>query len=145
MVEIEAFKKRMGWKFHWVSSFESDFNFDYQVSFTPEDKEKGQVEYNYSQTKYFSEEGPGLSAFAKEDGAIFHTYSTFARGLDILLGAYNFMDMSPKGRDEGELPFSMAWVRHHDRYDQGYFVDPKAALVEPAQVSHACCSGEAEA
>jgi|HubBroStandDraft_6_1064221.scaffolds.fasta_scaffold14299_1 predicted dithiol-disulfide oxidoreductase (DUF899 family)/uncharacterized damage-inducible protein DinB len=115
--EIETFKKRMGWRFPWVSSNESDFNFDYQVSFSKDDLADGKRPYNYG-TSGASEEGPGASVFYKDaKGQIFHTYSTYARGLDILLTAYNFLDMTPKGRDEeGMLPHSMAWVRHHDRY-----------------------------
>ena len=118
--EIEAFKKRMGWKFKWVSSSGTDFNFDYHVSFSKEEKAKGKVYYNYEMTDFPSEEGPGASVFYKnEAGEIFHTYSSYARGLDILLGAYNFLDLTPKGRDEDGLTFSMAWVRHHDRYGDG--------------------------
>ena len=87
ITEIEAFKKRMGWRFRWVSSFGSDFNYDYHVSFTPEEQAKGKVEYNYEQTTFPSEEGPGLSVFYKdESGQVFHTYSSYARGLDILGG-----------------------------------------------------------
>jgi predicted dithiol-disulfide oxidoreductase (DUF899 family) len=131
IAEIEAFKKRMGWKFKWVSSFESEFNYDYQVSFS-----KGEVYYNYATTEFPSEEGPGLSVFYKDETGIFHTYSTYARGLDILLGAYNFLDMAPKGRDEEGLKFSMAWVRHHDKYSEGYAVDT-SALYSPPKVSGA--------
>jgi predicted dithiol-disulfide oxidoreductase (DUF899 family) len=116
--EIEAFKKRMGWRFKWVSSFESDFNYDYRVSFTQEQLAKGSC-YNFGTSGFSGEEAPGLSMFYKNaEGDIFHTYSTYARGLDILLGAYNYLDMTPKGRDEDGLSFSMAWVRHHDRYDK---------------------------
>jgi predicted dithiol-disulfide oxidoreductase (DUF899 family) len=115
--EIEAYQQRMGWKFKWVSSFGTDFNHDFHVSFTPEEKAGGKVEYNYSMTEFPSEEAPGLSVFAKgENGAVFHTYSSYARGLDILVGAYNFLDFVPKGRDEDTLPWSMAWVRRHDEY-----------------------------
>ena len=121
MPEIAAFKKRMGWKFPWVSSNQNDFNHDYHVSFTKEELAQGQVDYNYAKQKFPSEEAPGLSVFSKNAaGEIFHTYSTYGRGLDILLGAYNFMDMAPKGRDEEGLAHGMAWVRHHDRYDNGY-------------------------
>src|SRR4029077_11080408 len=89
MPQIAAFKKRMGWKFNWVSSYETDFNYDYHVSFTPEERAKGKVHYNYSETQFPSEEGPGASVFFKDAaGNIFHTYSTFGRGLDIFLGAY---------------------------------------------------------
>lgn len=141
--EIEAFKNRMGWQFHWASSFGSDFNYDYHVSFTPEERAKGKVQYNYDLVEFPSEEGPGLSVFSKDaDGNIFHTYSTFARGLDQLVGAYTFLDLVPKGRDEGGLAHTMAWVRHHDKYGQGYFVDPKQTYVEPAKVGAKCCSGE---
>jgi predicted dithiol-disulfide oxidoreductase (DUF899 family) len=143
LTEIEAFKKRMGWRFPWVSSFGSDFNYDYHVSFTPEEQTKGKVDYNYDLVEFPSEEGPGLSVFFKDaDGRIFHTYSSYARGLDIFVGAYNFLDHAPKGRDEDGFAHTMAWVRHHDRYDQGYFVDPTAGYVEPAKVAGSCCSGE---
>lgn len=115
--EIEAFKKRMGWRFKWVSSFGNDFNHDYHVSFTPDEIAKGKVYYNYDMREFPSEEAPGISVFAKDGtGDIFHTYSGYARGLDILVGAYNFLDLLPKGRDEDDLDFTMAWVRHHDRY-----------------------------
>ena len=118
MPEIAAFKKRMGWKFPWVSSNQNDFNYDYRVSFTKEQLAQGQVDYNYNKQKFPSEEAPGLSVFYKDAaGTILHTYSTYGRGLDILLGAYNFMDMAPKGRNEEGLAHGMAWVRHHDRYD----------------------------
>lgn len=114
--KIEAFRRRMGWSFKWVSSFNTDFNRDFHVSFTPEEKERGQVEYNYGVSRYFSSEGPGLSVFALDTGAVYHTYSVYSRGLDILIGAYNLLDLVPKGRDEDGLPSSMAWVRHHDSY-----------------------------
>jgi predicted dithiol-disulfide oxidoreductase (DUF899 family) len=141
--EIEAFKKRMGWRFHWVSSFASDFNYDYHVSFTPEERATGKVNYNYEQIAFPSEEGPGLSVFFKDaNGEIFHTYSSYARGLDIIVGAYNFLDMAPKGRDEEGLAHSMAWVRHHDKYGQGYFVDPTQPYMPPEKVSGGCCAGE---
>jgi predicted dithiol-disulfide oxidoreductase (DUF899 family) len=122
LAEIDAFKKRMGWKFQWVSSFGSDFNFDYHVSFTPEERSRGEVYYNYMMDKFLREEGPGFSVFAKDAaGEIFHTYSTYGRGVDMLIGAYNFLDLVPKGRDEDHLAFTMSWVRHHDRYTEGYF------------------------
>ncbi|MBZ5651743.1 MAG: thioredoxin family protein [Acidobacteriia bacterium] len=124
--EIEAFKKRMGWRFNWVSSSGSDFNFDYHVSFSKDDKAKGKVYYNYDMTDFPSEEAPGTSVFYKnEAGEIFHTYSSYARGLDILLCAYNYLDLTPKGRDEDGLAHPMAWVRHHDRYADASLVDIK--------------------
>jgi predicted dithiol-disulfide oxidoreductase (DUF899 family) len=125
--EIEVFKKRMGWRFKWVSSFGSDFNYDYHVSFTKEEMTSGKMNYNFTTTKFPSEEGPGASVFYKRDGEIFHTYSSYARGLDILLTTYNFLDMTPKGRNEETLPHPMAWVRHHDRYSDGKMVDIKKA------------------
>jgi predicted dithiol-disulfide oxidoreductase (DUF899 family) len=139
--QIESFKKRMGWRFKWVSSYGSDFNFDYNVSFTKEEMAKGKVNYNYTQQEFGSEEGPGLSVFYKDkNGDIYHTYSSYGRGLDILVGAYNILDFAPKGRDEEGLAFSMAWVRHHDRYDKNYAVDSKAGY-EPPKI-HDCCAEE---
>ncbi len=117
LAEIEAYKKRMGWRFKWVSSYGSDFNGDFHVSFTPEEKASGKVEYNYVKGDFPSEEAPGLSAFSKDGGAVFHTYSTYGRGLDIIIGTYNMLDLAPKGRDEDALPWSMAWVRRHDEYE----------------------------
>jgi predicted dithiol-disulfide oxidoreductase (DUF899 family) len=117
LAEIEAFKQRMGWRFPWVSSFGSDFNFDYRVSFR-DDEVHAEGDYNYARQKIQSGEMPGASVFYKdEDGSVFHTYSAYGRGLDSLIGPYNFLDLTPKGRDEADLPFTMAWVRHHDRYD----------------------------
>jgi predicted dithiol-disulfide oxidoreductase (DUF899 family) len=131
LAEIEAFRRRMGWRFPWVSSFGSDFNFDYHVSFA--DVAVGKDgDYNYERQEIVSDEMPGASVFYKDEtGGVFHTYSAYARGLDILVGAYNFLDLTPKGRDEAELPWTMAWVRHHDRY-------------ESAKPSHSCCTGAAE-
>jgi predicted dithiol-disulfide oxidoreductase (DUF899 family) len=141
--QIEAFKKRMGWRFHWVSSNSTDFNYVYQVSMTKDELEKGEVYYNYSIQKFPSEERPGASVFYKDAvGNIFHTYSSYARGLDILIGAYNWLDLTPKGRDEEGLKHRMAWVRHHDKYDAGYKVDAQAEYVQPAKTTDAaggCC------
>ena len=118
LAQIDAFKRRMGWRFKWVSSFGSDFNSDYHVSFSQDEIAKGELYYNYQLGRFPSEEAPGASVFYKNaSGQIFHTYSTYARGLDILIGAYNFLDLVPKGRDEYALAYTMAWVRHHDRYD----------------------------
>jgi predicted dithiol-disulfide oxidoreductase (DUF899 family) len=122
--EIEVFKKRMGWKFKWLSSHGSDFNYDYQVSTGNGEQPDSPVYYNYTLTQFPSDERPGLSVFSKRNGEIFHTYSTYARGLDILLPTYNLLDMTAKGRDEeGIKPHAMAWVRHHDRYSDGKMVD----------------------
>ena len=124
--EIDAFKKRMGWKFKWVSSSGTDFNYDYQVSTGNGEKAGSSVYYNYTLTEFPSDERPGLSVFFKKDGEVFHTYSTYARGLDILLPTYNLLDMTAKGRDEQDMkPHAMAWVRHHDRYSDGKIVDLK--------------------
>ena len=120
LAEIQVFQRRMGWRFAWVSSHGSDFNRDFHVSFTPDEVAGGRVYYNYDEGPFPSEEAPGVSVFHKDaTGAIFHTYSAYARGLDILVGAYNLLDLVPKGRDEDGLGFTMSWVRHHDRYDDG--------------------------
>ncbi len=118
LAEIEAYKKRMGWNFKWVSSYGNDFNFDLHVSFTKEEIASGEVAYNYGKSKNTHEELPGLSAFIKDGrGTVFHTYSTYERGLDTLVGTYNILDMAPKGRDEDKLPYTMAWVKRHDEYE----------------------------
>jgi predicted dithiol-disulfide oxidoreductase (DUF899 family) len=115
--EIEPYKKRMGWHFNWVSSHGSDFNFDYHVSFTKEEEKMNKVYYNYAEGEFMSDELPGLSVFYKdENGDIFHTYSAYARGLDPLVGTYNFLDLVPKGRDEDQ-DSTMSWVRRHDEYE----------------------------
>jgi predicted dithiol-disulfide oxidoreductase (DUF899 family) len=116
VAKLEAFKQRMGWSFTWVSSGDSDFNYDYQASFRPEDLANGDVYFNYRFEKMDMRDREGVSVFFKDDdGAIYHTYSCYARGIDLLNGTYNFIDLTPKGRDEGDAPQS--WVRHHDRYD----------------------------
>jgi predicted dithiol-disulfide oxidoreductase (DUF899 family) len=122
--KIEAFRQRMEWRFPWVSSENSDFNYDFHVSFTPEEKVAGKIEYNYTLMDFPSIEAPGFSVFYKDqDGTIFHTYSTFARGTEELLTTYKFLDLVPKGRNEDDLPFTMSWVRHHDRYETGQLAD----------------------
>ena len=115
--KIEAFRKRMDWTFPWVSSFGGDFNHDFAVSFTAEEM-AGEHFYNFGTANFPSEEAPGVSAFYKDEyGDIFHTYSTYGRGLEGLLGVYALLDMAPKGRDEERLSFPMAWVKHRDRYE----------------------------
>jgi predicted dithiol-disulfide oxidoreductase (DUF899 family) len=122
--KIESVKKRMGWRFKWVSSYGNNFNYDYHVSFTKEQIARGDIDYNYGTTDYASEDLPGTSVFYKDEaGNIFHTYSSYARGGDILLGAYNFLDLTPKGRNETSI---MDWVRLHDEYDS------------VAEVEHCC-------
>jgi len=114
--KIDAFKKRMGWRFKWVSSYGNDFNFDYYVSFTKDEEAKGEVNYNYETTEFMCDELPGLSVFYKdENDDVFHTYSTYARGLDMLIGTYNLLDLVPKGRDENP-DSTMDWVHRHDQY-----------------------------
>jgi predicted dithiol-disulfide oxidoreductase (DUF899 family) len=115
--EIEAFKKRLGWKFEWVSSYGSEFNHDFHVSFTDAEVASGKVNYNYTAQPFGSTEAPGISVFHKTaDGSVFHTYSVFGRGVELMMGTYRILDLTPKGRDEDRLEHSMAWVRHHDRY-----------------------------
>jgi predicted dithiol-disulfide oxidoreductase (DUF899 family) len=122
--KIAAFKKRMGWRFNWVSSSANDFNRDYNVTFTKDEVASGSVYYNYEMGKFAAEEAPGLSVFYKDaNGDVFHTYSAFARGTETTVGAYNYLDLVPKGRDEDALSFTMAWVRHHDRYADGQLAD----------------------
>jgi predicted dithiol-disulfide oxidoreductase (DUF899 family) len=122
--KIQAFKQRMGWHFHWVSSYGNDFNYDFHVSFTKDEMAKGKVYYNFDLTEFPSEEAPGISVFYKDAaGNVFHTYSGYARGTDIMVGTYNYLDFVPKGRNEDKLDFSMSWVRHHDRYDSGHLAD----------------------
>jgi len=124
IAKIEAFKKRMGWRFNWVSSHSSDFNGDYHVSFTKEEKAKGKVDYNYDLTEFPSDEAPGISVFYKDkNGDVYHTYSTYARGTEIGVGTYSYLDLVPKGRDEDGLAFTMSWLRHHDRYTDGRLAD----------------------
>lgn len=117
LAKIEAFKKRMGWSFRWLSSSGTDFNYDYHVSFRPEDVAAKTVEYNYEKKPFPTSEAPGLSVFLREGSDLFHTYSTYERGLDLLINTYNYLDLTPLGRQEEGLPHGMAWVRHHDRYD----------------------------
>ncbi|MFL6238589.1 MAG: DUF899 domain-containing protein [Actinomycetes bacterium] len=114
--KLAAYQKRMGWTFPWYSSADSDFNYDFGVSFTAEQQQNG-AEYNFRHETQLGDELPGLSAFAIDDGAVFHTYSTYSRGLDPFNAAYQLLDLAPKGRDEGGFDFSMAWLRRHDAYE----------------------------
>ena len=118
LAKLEAFKQRMGWTFKWVSSFESHFNRDYFVTFSADELASGEVYYNYTKGPSSVAEAPGLSVFYKDaDESVFHTYSAYARGLDVFIGTYHLLDVVPKGRDEDELSYGMEWVRHHDRYE----------------------------
>ena len=131
LADIERFRQRMGWKFVWASSHGNDFNRDFHVSFTPEELSRGEVYYNYQMTTFPAEEAPGISVFFKNDaGEVFHTYSTFGRGVEVMIGAYSLIDLTPKGRDEPNPVHAMDWVRHHDRYEP---------LDKPA-TGGACCS-----
>jgi predicted dithiol-disulfide oxidoreductase (DUF899 family) len=118
--KLEAFKRRMGWSFKWLSSGGNDFNYDYQASFTAEEIAKGKVYHNFgTYEEDLDEEKPGISVFYKDkSGDVFHTYSAYSRGIDLMNAAYNYLDLVPKGREEAELEWPMAWVRHHDRYNQ---------------------------
>jgi predicted dithiol-disulfide oxidoreductase (DUF899 family) len=123
---LQAYRKRMGWNVKWVSSFKNDFNRDYHVSFTPEELQAKQAYYNYARGSFPVPEAPGISVFYRDaDGAIYHTYSCYARGLDMLNGAYHLLDLVPKGRDEAGLPYSMEWLRHHDRYEDQQLIQPR--------------------
>jgi predicted dithiol-disulfide oxidoreductase (DUF899 family) len=142
--ELAAFKQRMGWHFKWVSSFGSDFNYDFHVSFTPDAIAKGEGYYNYDLSKVQSEEMSGRSVFYKDEkGDLFHTYSSYARGGDMFLGTYVFLDITPKGRNETGPNHNLTdWVRHHDRYDDGGFVDPTGRYVAPQDLDSCHSSGE---
>ena len=136
LVEIERFRHRMGWPLKWVSTSGNDFNQDFCVSFPPDQRVGGEVFYNYGMTAFPHEEAPGISFFYKDDaGAVFHTYSTFGRGVEAMMGSYDLLDMAPKGRDEDGDDYGMQWVRHHDRYEPA----PPAA---PAGAS-SCCAARA--
>ena len=129
LAEIERFRQRMGWSFHWVSSFGSDFNPDFGVSFSAAELAQGPVHYNYRAQSFPQEEAPGISVFFRDDaGDIFHTYSCFARGLDMMNAAYHYLDLTPLGRHEEGLPYPMDWVRLRDQY-------------QPAPVQASCCHG----
>jgi predicted dithiol-disulfide oxidoreductase (DUF899 family) len=134
--EIERFRQRMGWPFKWVSAKDNDFNLDFHVSFPPETRVDGEVVYNFGRTAFPQEEAPGISFFFKDDaGAVFHTYSTFGRGVEAMMGTYHLLDMAPRGRDEDQDAYGMEWVRHHDRYEPAPAATPAAAA--------SCCASRA--
>ncbi|MFK7778836.1 MAG: thioredoxin family protein [Gimesia sp.] len=136
LADFSEFKQRMGWSFPWVSSSNNDFNFDFGVSFTKEQIAEESAIYNYQQTNKIAEEMPGMSVFVKdEEGRMFHTYSTYTRGLDILLGTHNFLDMTPNGRNEKS---TMDWVRHHDKYK----TNNATILRDSAIQEDKCCSSK---
>jgi predicted dithiol-disulfide oxidoreductase (DUF899 family) len=114
--KLEAYRKRMGWSFKWVSAGAGDFNYDFQASFDPDAAKSGRAYYNYGTGPRVGEDMPGISVFCRDqNGDIYHTYSTYSRGLDLLNGAYNYIDLTPRGRDEGDR--GPSWVRRHDRYE----------------------------
>jgi len=126
--KLAAFKTRMGWTFDWLSSGSSDFNYDYAVSFTPDAIKSGENIYNFGTSGFAIEDAPGISVFTRDEaGNIFHTYSCFARGLDMMNAAYHYLDLTPLGRHEEGLPYPMDWVRLRDQYT-------------PAPVQASCCS-----
>ena len=127
LAKLEAFKQRMGWTFDWLSSGEGDFNYDFAVSFTPEEISAGHQRYNFGTSGFGIEDAPGISVFYRDEaGSIFHTYSCFARGLDMMNAAYHYLDLTPLGRHEEGLPYPMDWVRLRDQY-------------QPAPVQASCC------
>lgn len=131
--EFQPFRKRMGWQFPWVSSAGSDFNHDFHVTPSPAEQAAGRYEYNYEMHDGEGGEMPGFSVFYRDEaGEIFHTYSTYARGGDLLIGAYNFLDMTPKGRNEEVI---MDWMRHHDRYEE----TPQGGSFQPLLATASCC------
>jgi predicted dithiol-disulfide oxidoreductase (DUF899 family) len=142
--EIEAFRRRMGWHFPWVSSYESDFNYDFLVSFTKEEVATGKVNYNYDFRPPVSEEMSGLSVFCKDDGGeVFHTYSTFGRGDEMVDTTYMYLDLTPKGRNETGPHYNLGdWVRHHDRYDVAGMVDKGGRFVAASAESSCGCKDE---
>ena len=134
LADIERFRQRMGWRFTWVSSHGNDFNHDFHVSFAPQERVDGKVDYNFGMVAFPQEEAPGISVFYKDDaGNVFHTYSRYGRGVEVMMGAYHLLDLTPKGRDEDKLSSTMEWVRHHDRYEQ-----PPLSQAAPAASS--CCA-----
>jgi predicted dithiol-disulfide oxidoreductase (DUF899 family) len=116
--KLASFKRRMGWTFPWFSSSNTDFNYDYHVSFTPEEQAAKKAYYNYRLTDEDGSDREGLSVFYRDSfGQVFHTYSAYARGIDLVNGAYNYLDLVPKGRDEKGPDSTSDWLRYHDRYE----------------------------
>lgn len=140
LAEIEAFRQRMDWRFRWVSSHGSNFNYDFNVSFTEAEMAAGRAYYNYRMAEVPLDELSGFSVFYRgDDGATYHTYSAYARGAEEVLGAYMYLDLTPKGRNETGPNHDLTdWVRHHDRYDSGGRVAPTGRYVAPAEAG-ACC------
>lgn len=144
LAEIERFRRRMGWQFKWVSSHGTDFNYDFGVTFPADEMAKGEVCYNYGTWRFPADEVPfpsgelpGISVFYKDKaGDVFHTYSTYGRGVEVMMGAYNMLDLTPKGRDEKDVDYKMEWVRHHDCYEA-------APRPNAAPAAGSCCKAHA--
>lgn len=144
LAKLQAFQQRMGWRFPWASAHDTTFNQDFRVSFTKEELASGKP-YNFGTVGFPAEEAPGFSAFAKDpSGNVYHTYSTYGRGLEELLGVYYFLDRVPKGRDEANMkPHPMGWVRHHDKYPAPASAkSAHSALAAAAAAKPACCHDE---
>ena len=134
LAKIERFRRRMGWNFRWVSSHGSDFNRDFGVSFTPAEVAAQSMHYNFAQRPFANDEMPGVSVFAKNGaGEVFHTYSTYGRGVEVMMGTYRLLDLTPRGRHEDGLDNTMGWVRHHDRYESA----------PAAKAGGSCCGSRA--
>jgi len=120
LADLERFRQRMGWKFRFASSNGNRFNHDFGVSFTEDEMASGGVDYNYTRQPFPHQEAPGISVFARDaQGQVFHSYSRFGRGVEVMMHTYQLLELTPKGRDEDQLEYPMAWVRHHDRYEAG--------------------------
>jgi predicted dithiol-disulfide oxidoreductase (DUF899 family) len=142
LADILRFRERMGWKFDWVSSHGSEFNFDFGVSFTPEALASGEVDYNYRRSYFPAEEAPGLSVFCRgEGGEVFHTCSTFGRGVEVMMGTYALIDLTPLGRNERDVFYKMEWVRHHDRYEAASRFEPAPEKAAPGAAACPHCDG----
>ena len=132
LADIDAFRRRMGWTFPWVSSHRTSFNHDFGVNFSQEDMSRGAVDYNYKRQPFLHEEAPGISVFVRDDeGHVFHAYSRYGRGVEAMMHTYALLDLAPFGRGEEGDAYPMAWVRHHDRYD-----------TTPATASRGCCAAK---
>lgn len=151
LADIERFRQRMGWQFRWASSHGSDFNHDFAVSFTPEQRARGngEVFYNYGMRPFPADEAPGISVFVRNDaGEVFHAYSTFGRGVETMMGTYQLLDLTPRGRHETNPAYPMDWVRHHDGYVPsqpltGSAAAPAAQAPQPSPAHTApggCCA-----
>lgn len=137
LAEIERFRRRMGWRFPWVSSHGTDFNRDFGVTFTQDEISGGKVDYNYVRQPFPHEEAPGISVFYRNHaGEVFHTYSRYGRGVEVMMHTYPLLELTPKGRDEDDLEYPMAWLRHHDRY-------APEAPAQAAPAAAACCASQA--